>query len=119
MAGAPREQPAALAVRVAAGKAYRATSTTEPKDSARQASWTYQLSSTDTLATPGFGVLVVDRETGKVAGVMVFTGPPVENAPEFGNLIQGAHQFPLVGLRIDLKKISANTCPLFPDSLGA
>jgi hypothetical protein len=65
---------------------------------------------------PGFGVLVQDLK-GQARGVMLYEGPPVENAPEIGTVSVGAGSVPLIGIQLDPTKIEDPSCPLFPDSV--
>ena len=67
-------------------------------------------------AKPGFGVLVLDLQ-GKARGVMLYEGPPVENAPAIGTVSVGAASLPLIGIQLDPARIEDPRCPFFPDSV--
>jgi hypothetical protein len=65
---------------------------------------------------PGFGTLIVDPE-GSARGVLLFEGPPIENAPHIGTVSIGNTSVPLLGIQLDLARIEDARCPFFPDSL--
>jgi hypothetical protein len=67
---------------------------------------------------PGYGILVVDQ-AGKVRGLMVYEGLPVDGAPQIGTITVGAATMPLIGIQLDPAKVEDPNCPLFPDSVLA
>lgn len=65
---------------------------------------------------PGFGTLIVDQD-GTSRGVLLFEGPPIENAPVIGSVSTGSTSVPLLGIQLDPARIEDARCPFFPDSL--
>jgi hypothetical protein len=107
----PANLPERLAVRLVAGSAYRGV--VGRSDSA----WIIGVDGPlPAAAKPGFGVLVLDP-AGKARGVMLYEGPPVENAPAIGTVSVGAASLPLIGIQLDPAKIEDPRCPFFPDSV--
>ena len=107
----PSNLPERLAVRLVAGPAYRGV--VGRSDSL----WIIGVDGPlPPAAKPGFGVLVLDLQ-GKARGVMLYEGPPVENAPAIGTVSVGAASLPLIGIQLDPAKIEDPRCPFFPDSV--
>jgi hypothetical protein len=107
----PRNLPERLVVRLVAGPAY-------PAIVGRSGSlWVIGVEGRlPANVKPGFGVLVLDRES-KARGVMLFEGVPVEGAPEIGSVSVGSTTVPLIGIQLDPTKIEDPRCALFPDSV--
>ncbi len=107
----PANLPERLAVRMVAGPAYRGV--VGRSDSL----WIVGVDGPlPPGAKPGFGVLVLDL-AGTARGVMLYEGPPVENAPAIGTVSVGAASLPLIGIQLDPAKIEDPRCPFFPDSV--
>jgi len=66
--------------------------------------------------TPGFAVLVQDQSD-RTRGVLIYEGTPVEGAPELGRVSIADVTVPLIGIQLDPAKIEDPRCPLFPDSV--
>lgn len=111
----PSTVPDILPVRVSAGPAFRG------RVGLSEAGWTVTTESVpDTMATGGelgFGVLVVGSDD-LARGVMLFSGPQVQDAPVIGNVRVGTSSLPLLGLQTDVTELEDPSCPFFPDSLG-
>lgn len=108
----PRQVPAAIPVRLAAGPAWRGL-VTQSVDS----SWIVRIEGATPSAAPGFGVLVVAPD-GVAKGVMLYTGPPVSRAPVVGAITAGALTIPLLALQTNIAGLEDPACPFFPDSLA-
>jgi hypothetical protein len=65
---------------------------------------------------PGSGVLIADT-SGTARGVLLYEGPPVENAPVIGTVAVGSENLPLVGIQLNPAKVEDPRCPFFPDSV--
>jgi hypothetical protein len=107
----PPHLPERLVVRLVAGGAYRGV--VGRSDSLWIVGVDGPLPPT---AKPGFGVLVLDL-VGTARGVMLYEGPPVENAPRIGMVSVGAVSVPLIGIQLDPGKIEDPHCLFFPDSV--
>jgi hypothetical protein len=111
LASPPRHLPERLVVRSVAGPAYPAI--VGRSDSL----WVIGVEgSLPAGVKPGFGVLVMDQ-SGKVRGVMLFEGTPVEGAPPIGTVSIGNATVPLIGIQLDPARIEDPRCPFFPDSV--
>ena len=111
LATPPERLPEQIVVRLVAGPAYRGI-----------------VGRSDTLVIvgmegavpagikPGFGTLIVDT-AGTARGVLLFEGPPIENAPQIGSVSIGNTSVPLLGIQLDPARIEDPRCPFFPDSL--
>jgi hypothetical protein len=64
----------------------------------------------------GFGVLVVSP-SGVARGIMLYKGPPIDNAPVLGTVNFGAVSGPLLGIEADTGVYEDPACVVFPDSL--
>ena len=107
----PAHLPERLVVRLVAGAAYRGV--VGRSDSL----WIIGVDGPlPPTAKPGFGVLVLDP-LGNARGVMLYEGPPVENAPPIGMVSVGAVSVPLIGIQLDPHKIEDPHCLFFPDSV--
>jgi hypothetical protein len=111
LASPPRNLPERLVVRQVAGKPYPAI--VGRVDSLWMIGLQGHLPGN---VKPGYGVLIQDQ-SGKAAGVMLYEGTPVEGAPEIGSVSVGEGTVPLIGIQLDLAKIEDPKCPLFPDSV--
>jgi hypothetical protein len=109
---APRRAPEVIAVRVAAGPAYRGLVRTVA-DSAWIVSVEGQLPNG---VIPKFGVLVVGKD-GTSRGVMLYDLAPVAGAPPIGSVTAGSLTLPLLGLQTNVTGLEDRACPFFPDSL--
>jgi hypothetical protein len=108
----PDHLPETLVARLAAGPAYSAI--TGRADS----QWVIGINGTLPPKTSiGFGVLVQDL-AGQALGVMLYERNPVEGAPPIGTVTAGAMVVPLIGIRLDPRRIEEARCPLFPDSIA-
>lgn len=65
-------------------------------------------------AKPTFGVLVSQRGTSEVQGVMIYEGAIIEAAPLLGIVSVGASSLPLIGVEMDLLGTQDPKCPVFP-----
>ncbi len=111
----PAHLPERLVARLAAGPAYRAVTGRQADDSL----WVIGVDGAPPANVKiGFGVLVVDR-SGKSLGVMLYEGPPIENAPRIGTVTMGSATVPLIGVETDIGRIEDPRCPIFPDSVIA
>jgi len=111
LAAAPTTLPEQLVVRIAAGPAYRAVV------GRADSSWVIGVEGTFTaVETPGFGVLILDRESNAI-GVMLFEGDPIQGAPILGQVSLADQLIPLIGIRLDPNRFQDPNCPFFPDSL--
>jgi hypothetical protein len=109
----PRDMPAVLPVRLAAGPAWRGL-ISRSADS----SWIVRVEGDlPPQVKPGFGVLVVGTG-GKASGVMLYTGPPVSRAPVIGAVTTDTLTVPLLALQTDVAGLEDPACPFFPDSLA-
>ena len=111
LAAAPADVPGTLPVRIALGPALTAV--------AGRADSLLIVGIEGTLPpTPAadWGVLVVSPD-GKVQGVMLYQGNPIEGAPRIGTVNAGARNLPLVALRTEVANFQDASCPIFPDSL--
>jgi hypothetical protein len=109
LARPPDRLPEQIVVRLVAGPAYRAI-----------------VGRSDSLVIVGMdgtipagikpGTLIVDK-AGKARGVLLFEGPPIENAPHIGTVSVGNASVPLLGIQLDPARIEDARCPFFPDSL--
>ena len=70
-------------------------------------------------ADPSYGVLVVEKGTSAVQGVLLYEGLIVEGAPRLGfvSVGAGARTLPLIGVELDMSGVQDARCPIFPDSL--
>ena len=108
---APSVIPATLPVRIALGPALRAV--------AGRADSQIVIGVEGALpATPpaDWGILIVHPD-GRVVGVVLYQGNPIEGAPLLGTVNAGDRNLPLVGLMTDVANFQDATCPIFPDSL--
>ena len=113
LSSAPREVPAVLPVRLAAGPAWRGL-VTRSADS----TWIVRIEGQlPPQVKPGFGVLVVGTD-GTASGVMLYTGPPVSRAPIVGSLTTDTLTLPLLALQTNVSGLEDPACPFFPDSLA-
>ncbi len=111
LAAAPGTLPERMVVRIAAGPAYRAVV------GRADTSWVIGVEGTFTdPESPGFGVLILDREANAV-GVMLFEGEPIQGAPVLGQVSLADRLIPLIGIQIDPARFQDPACPFFPDSL--
>jgi hypothetical protein len=109
---APAALPTSLPVRLVAGPVYAGAVSHDGSD------WIVTLAGTlPPRVTPGFAVLVVDRE-GKPRGIALYESDKIMGAPTLGTLISGAFRVPLVGIQLDPAKLESPRCPFFPDSTG-
>jgi hypothetical protein len=109
----PRDMPAVLPVRLAAGPAWRGL-LTRSADS----SWIVAVEGNlPPQVRPGFGVLVVGAN-GSASGVMIYTGPPVSRAPVIGSVTTDTLTLPLLALQTNVAGLEDPACPFFPDSLA-
>jgi hypothetical protein len=111
LASPPRDLPERLVVRLVAGPAYPAI--VGRSDSALVIGVEGRLPPS---VKPGFGVLVADQ-SGKVRGVMLFEGTPVEGAPQIGTVSVGNTTAPLIGIQVDPARVEDPRCSFFPDSV--
>jgi len=65
----------------------------------------------------GFGVLVQDPG-GRVTGVILYEGSPIEGAPKLGMVNVAGKNVPLLGIRLDIAQYENAACPTFPDSVA-
>ena len=108
----PLTAPQFLAVRLAAGPAYRGLVSTA------DSSWAVKVEGDLPQGViPGFGVLITSSD-GVARGVMLYTGKKVQGAPVIGTVTMGALSLPLVGLKTDIAGLQDAQCPFFPDSLA-
>jgi hypothetical protein len=108
----PGAMPAALPVRLVAGRAWRGTV-------ARDSTGGWLVTMHGTLSKQvrvGYGVLVVDYHD-TALGVLAFDAQAIRGAPRLGTLAIGDTVVPLLGVRIDPATIQNPKCPVFPDSL--
>jgi len=113
LSSTPREAPAVLPVRLAAGPAWRGL-VSRSADS----TWIVHLEGTlPPQVKPGFGVLIVGTN-GVASGVMLYTGPPVGRAPVVGSVTADTLTLPLLGLQTNVSGLEDPACPFFPDSLS-
>ena len=109
----PRQVPAALPVRLAAGPAWRGL-----VSRAADSTWIVRMEGAlPAQVKPGFGVLVVGTN-GVASGVMLYTGPPVGRAPIVGSVTMDTLTIPLLGLQTNVSGLEDPACPFFPDSLS-
>ena len=107
----PRTAPRFLAVRLAAGPAYRGVV------SAVDSSWAVRVEGQPPQGViPGFGVLITGPD-GVARGVMLYTGQKLQGAPVIGSVTMAALSLPLVGLQTNIAGLEDAQCPFFPDSL--
>ena len=107
----PAEIPGTLPVRLALGPALRAVA--GRSDSALIVGLEGALPATPTV---DWGVLIVSPQ-GRVQGVLLFPGDPIQGAPRLGTVNAGDRNLPLVGLATDVANFQDAACPIFPDSL--
>lgn len=108
----PTTVPATLPVRIALGPALRAVA--GRADSALVVGVEGALPATPPA---DWGVLVVHPD-GRVLGVILYQGNPIEGAPLLGSVNAGDRNLPLVGLMTDIANFQDASCPVFPDSLS-
>ena len=108
----PGQAPEVVAVRVAAGPAYRGLVRTVA-DSAWIVNVEGQIPS---VMVPKFGVVIVGPD-GAPRGVMLYDTPPVAGAPSIGSVTVGPLTLPLLGLQTNVSGLEDKICPFFPDSL--
>ena len=108
----PTPAPEVVAVRVAAGPAFRGLVRTVA-DSAWIVNVEGQM---PPQLTPKFGVVVVGPD-GISRGVMLYDTPPVAGAPSIGSVTVGPATLPLLGIRTNVAGLEDQICPFFPDSL--
>ncbi len=107
----PDSVPSSLPLRLVAGAAIRGHVT-----SVDSLGW--HVSTPDVVSSEaplGYGVLIVDRQ-GHALGALVFEGAVIPGAPLLGDVTIRDTILPLLGVRIDPKKIEDPKCPVFPDS---
>lgn len=109
----PANLPEVVAVRVAAGPVVRGL--VGRTDSLIVVGVDQALPATP---VPGFGVLITGME-GRVRGVILFEGAPVDGAPLLGSVHLDTLNLPLLGLRVDPSRIEDARCPMFPDSVAS
>lgn len=108
----PSTAPQFLAVRLAAGPAYRGLVSTV------DSSWAVTVEGEPPQGViPGFGVLITSSD-GVARGVMLYTGKKLQGAPVIGTVTMSALSLPLVGLQTDIAGLQDAQCPFFPDSLA-
>ena len=110
----PRRLPERTVARLAAGPSYRAL--LGRSDSGLVVVVEGTLPAT---ADPSYGVLVVEKGTSAVQGVLLYEGLIVEGAPRLGfvSVGAGARTLPLIGVELDMSGVQDARCPIFPDSL--
>lgn len=107
----PDSVPGSLPLRLVAGAAIRG-------HVAAVDSLGWHLSTPDAVSSEaplGYGVLIVDHQ-GNALGALVFEGTVIPGAPLLGDLTIRDTILPLLGVRIDPRKIEDPKCPVFPDS---
>jgi hypothetical protein len=108
----PRQVPAVLPVRLAAGPAWRGLVST-----AADSTWIVRVEgSLPVGSVAGFGVLIVSTD-GTARGVMLYTGKPVSRAPVVGSITADTLTIPLLALQTNITGLEDPACPFFPDSL--
>ncbi|HET9515945.1 MAG TPA: hypothetical protein VFO95_18575 [Gemmatimonadales bacterium] len=112
LSAAPLGAPEVVAVRVAAGPAYRGLVRTVA-DSAWIVTLEGELPAT---LAPKFGVLVVATD-GRPRGVMLYDTPRVAGAPSIGSVVVDSLTLPLLGIQTNTAGLEDAKCPFFPDSL--
>jgi len=107
----PQNLPEEVAVRVAAGPAVRGL--IGRTDSLILVGVDQPI---PTTPVPGFGVLITGLD-GRVRGVILFEGAPIPGAPHLGSVQVAERNVPLIGLRVDPRRIDDARCPMFPDTV--
>jgi hypothetical protein len=108
----PRRLPERTVARLAAGPAYRALLGRSDSGLVVGVEGTVPES-----VIPAFGVLVVQKGTGAVQGVLLYEGLVIEGAPRLGIVSVGSRTLPLIGVELDMAGVQDARCPIFPDSL--
>ncbi len=112
LANAPEQLPGSLAVRMAAGPVVRGIV------GRTDSTWVIGVDGPlPAEPKPGFGVLALDERARRV-GVLLYQGSPIPGAPRIGRIALGPKMLPLIGVRVDLRRVDDPSCPLFPDSLS-